>query len=354
MPAKYVFLARELKQELERMRAKGQTKLPAENALADQFRVSRQTVRQALALLEQQGVIEKRRGSGSYLCEVNPASRRIAVVATSLSDYIFPSLLKDIQACLAAHGYEVVVHATENSLLAERTILQKLLLEPPAGVLIEGCKTALPNPNAELYQQLEKRGIPLVFLHGQCREMAQSVCVGDDNASGGYRLAEHLIRAGHRRIAGIFKSDDVQGPERAGGVLCAMRDAHLFPVDECFLWYSSFQHRQIVEQQSDALFQAFIRDQLRDCTAVVCYNDEIAFHLIRALQRAGKRVPADVAVVSFDNSYYSTFGPVGITSLGHAEHSMGRTASECLLRLIHRQPCQSVALPWTLFQRQSG
>ena len=50
MPAKYVFLARELKQELEQMRAKGQTKLPAENALADQFRVSRQTVRQALAL----------------------------------------------------------------------------------------------------------------------------------------------------------------------------------------------------------------------------------------------------------------------------------------------------------------
>ena len=354
MPAKYVFLARELKQELEQMRAKGQAKLPAENALADQFRVSRQTVRQALALLEQQGLIEQRRGSGSYLCEADPASRRIAVIATSLSDYIFPSLLKDIQACLAAHGYEVVVHATENSLLAERTILQKLLLEPPAGVLIEGCKTALPNPNAELYRQLEQREIPLVFLHGRCREMAQAVCVGDDNAGGGYRLAEHLIRAGHRRIAGIFKSDDVQGPERAGGVLCAMRDAHLFPADECFLWYSSFQHRQIVEQQNDTLFQAFIRDQLRDCTAVVCYNDEIAFHLIRALQRAGKRVPDDVAVVSFDNSYYSTFGPVGITSLGHAEHSMGRTASECLVQLIRRQPCQSVSLPWTLFQRQSG
>ena len=202
--------------------------------------------------------------------------------------------------------------------------------------------------------QLEQREIPLVFLHGRCREMAQAVCVGDDNAGGGYRLAEHLIRAGHRRIAGIFKSDDVQGPERAGGVLCAMRDAHLFPADECFLWYSSFQHRQIVEQQNDTLFQAFIRDQLRDCTAVVCYNDEIAFHLIRALQRAGKRVPDDVAVVSFDNSYYSTFGPVGITSLGHAEHSMGRTASECLVQLIRRQPCQSVSLPWTLFQRQSG
>ena len=232
MPAKYVFLARELKQELEQMRAKGQAKLPAENALADQFRVSRQTVRQALALLEQQGLIEKRRGSGSYLCEADPASRRIAVIATSLSDYIFPSLLKDIQACLAAHGYEVVVHATENSLLAERTILQKLLLEPPAGVLIEGCKTALPNPNAELYRQLEQREIPLVFLHGRCREMAQAVCVGDDNAGGGYRLAEHLIRAGHRRIAGIFKSDDVQGPERAGGVLCAMRRPLLLPVEQ--------------------------------------------------------------------------------------------------------------------------
>ena len=65
-------------------------------------------------------------------------------------------------------------------------------------------------------------------------------------------------------------------------------------------------------------------------------------------------MPEDVAVVSFDNSYYCTFGPVSMTSIGHEPHAMGRAAAENLLSQIRRQPCRSVSLPWTLYQRQSG
>ncbi|MFR5761177.1 MAG: GntR family transcriptional regulator [Oscillospiraceae bacterium] len=71
--------------------ADGQRKLPGEQALAAKLSVSRQTLRQALAVLEQEGLIEKRRGSGSFLCPAAARQdRRIAVIATSLSDYIFP------------------------------------------------------------------------------------------------------------------------------------------------------------------------------------------------------------------------------------------------------------------------
>lgn len=355
MTAKYLELVQTLRQALPEQYARGELRLPCEQELAAQYHVSRQTVRQALAVLEQDGLIEKRRGSGSFLRPAAGAqNRRIAVIATSLSDYIFPSLLKDIQSCLAAQGFSVEIHATENSVRREHEILQQLLLDPPAGILAESCKTALPNPNAELYRELQKRRFPLVFLHGAYHELPDAVCVGDDNYGGGYLLAEHLIRNGHQKIAGIFKSDDAQGPERYHGVACAMRDAGLFPLDENILWFSSFQRRQLVELQDETMLQLFLTQQLGGCTAVVCYNDEIAFHLIRTLLRAGKSVPGDIAVVSFDNSYYSTFGPVGITSAGHEPHAMGRAAADALLSQLRRQPCPSVRLPWTLYPRQSG
>ena len=54
----------------------------------------------------------------------------------------------------------------------------------------------------------------MIFLHGCYRELAGSVCVSDDNFGGGYMLARHLITRGHTRIAGIFKSDDIQGHQR--------------------------------------------------------------------------------------------------------------------------------------------
>lgn len=150
MAPKYEQLVMALRQTLPQWHADGQRKLPCEQELAAQFSVSRQTLRQALAVLEQEGLIEKRRGSGSFLC---PAAanqdRRIAVIATSLSDYIFPSLLKDIQACLSVQGFSVVIHATENSIHREREILQQLLSIPRQGFWLRAarqrCRIQTPN-----------------------------------------------------------------------------------------------------------------------------------------------------------------------------------------------------------------
>ena len=200
MTPKYEQLVQRLRAALPQWYADGQRKLPGEQALAAQLSVSRQTLRQALAVLEQEGLIEKRRGSGSFLCPAAARQdRRIAVIATLLSDYIFPSLLKDVQACLSAQGFSVIIHATENSIRRERDILQQLLLDPPAGILVEGCKTALPNPNAELYQALRQRGLPMTFLHGSCREITDAFCVGDDNYGGGYLLAGLAVILVHRQ-----------------------------------------------------------------------------------------------------------------------------------------------------------
>ena len=95
------------------------------------------------------------------------------------------------------------------------------------GLIVEGSKTALPNPNLDLYEKLDLAGIPVVFIHGSYGALPGAVCVSDDNFGGGYQLARHLIARGHTKIAGIFKSDDIQGHQRYLGYLTAMRDAGL-------------------------------------------------------------------------------------------------------------------------------
>ena len=322
MAPKYEQLVQTLRQTLPQWYADGQRRLPCEQELAARFSVSRQTLRQALAVLEQDGLIEKRRGSGSFLPGGSQSERRIAVIATSLSDYIFPSLLKDIQACLSAQGFSVVIHATENSIHREaRDFLQQLLLDPPAGILVESCKTALPNPNAELYQALRQRGLPMTFLHGSCRELSDAFCVGDDNYGGGYLLAGHLIRNGHQKNRRNFQIRRCGGRSgtTAWSARCATRGfSRSMKISSGSPASSAISSSSC---RTKACCKIFLRQQLGGCTAVVCYNDEIAFHLIRTLLRAGKRVPEDVAVVSFDNSYYSTF-PVSITSAGHEPHAI--------------------------------
>ena len=98
----------------------------------------------------------------------------------------------------------------------------------------------------------------------------------------------------------------------------------------------------------------FVFTRLPDASAVVCYNDEIAYPLIRTLIAAGRRVPEDIAVVSFDNSHFCTLSPVPLTSLAHERHQMGTEAAHTLLRLMRGKEAHSIRLPWTLHERSSG
>ncbi len=93
---------------------------------------------------------------------------------------------------------------------------------------------------------------------------------------------------------------------------------------------------------------------LQGCTAVVCYNDEIANRLISDLIKRRIRVPEEMAVVSFDNSRYSDFAPIPITSLSHGKMNVGRLAANLLVDLLHGQVGSSRKAPWVLMEKESG
>lgn len=194
----------------------------------------------------------------------------------------------------------------------------------------------------------------MVFIHGWYRDLKDSVSVTDDDFGGGYMLARHLITTGHTKIAGIFKSDDVQGHQRYFGYLSAMRDAGLPMQDNQVYWYTTEDRRYLLDYGHTEFLDQFFQFHLRDCTAVICYNDEVADQLVRLLLKKGKRVPKDVAVVSFDNSYYSNLCPVRITSLMHEPFKLGKLAASLLLDSIDGKPVTSQRVSWKLIRKESG
>ena len=332
-----------------------QKTLPTEQALCAQFGVSRQTVRQALSLLETERLIDRRQGSGSHIREQKDASyhRRlsIAVVTTYISDYIFPSILREIEAVCSENNSAPLLFATQNQFANERKILMTLLgMEHLDGILVEGTKTGLPNPNIKLYQKLMDRGIPLVFIHGNYEQLPGTLSVLDDNAAGGRMLVDYLYKKGHRKIGGIFKYDDIQGRQRFVGYLDAMQELGLPVEDGNILWYSTDQKDRFLKDDGEPRAD----DLLASCSAVVCYNDEIASRVVAHLGKQGVSVPDQIAVVSFDNSQYSEMSLPRITSLSHGPYNVGRQAAELLFRHLRGEDCASELVPWFLVEKESS
>lgn len=354
MAVKYMTLLNELHTDI-RMGVYRQTgRLPTEMQLAKMYGVSRQTVRRALGILVEEGLIERRQGSGSRLLDTTAvwAGNNVAVIATFMDDYIFPTLLHHVQSVLEQHSFSTLVYATQNKLNREREILQTIIENPVRGVLVEGVKTALPNPNLDLYQQLERMGIPVVFFHASYPEL-DAVCVSDDNEGGAHQAAEYLISKGHTNIGGIFKSDERQGLLRCLGLFTAMREHELPYPEESILWYTTEQRAEMMDEGKSPCIAHYLRNEGKDCTAIVCHNDEIAHALMQTLETMGLRSPEDVAVCSFDNTYYSDMGTTSVTSLAHEPGAVGRLSAECLVDLIHGRPTQSKKVEWKLIEKQS-
>lgn len=356
MQPKYKILADRLTDMITENLKNGIYKLPTEAELCRQYHMSRQTVRQALTLLCSQKLIVKRQGSGSYATGLSADSslNTIGLMISSDQEYIYPELIADIRSVLSSHGLSLKLFVTENQLIKEREYLKEIMAKPLRGLIAEGCKSALPNPNLDLYEQLHRQEFPVIFLHGGYPALPWAVCVKDDNFYGGYLLGQYLFSQGHTRIAGLFKMDDIQGVERYQGFVTSMRDNGHMVSDDRIGWFTSVQQDALEKRQDTQFLLDFIQKQMKSCSALICYNDEIAYWMIKELQYAGLNIPQDIAVVCFDNSYLSELSNVRITTLTHKPHEMGTCVADCMLKMLQGVPVSSQELPWELVGRESA
>lgn len=353
MEPKYQAVAESLRHDIASGMYKDGDALLTEAELKQKFGVSRQTVRQAIALLESDGLVLRRRGSGTY---VSHGARKhsgvlsVGVITTYITDYIFPSIVRGIESALSAESCIMSLSATYNRTDHERSLLNRILETPLDGLIVEGTKTALPNPNTGLYEKLWERNIPCVFINGYYPQLPRAVYVVTDDEAGGRMAAAYLTQQGFTRIGGLFKSDDMQGHLRYQGFFAELQDRGLHVRDENVCWFTTENKRRFLREETGA---EFLRSLRSGVDAVVCYNDETALELMAVLEENGIAVPRDVSIVSFDNSAYASVCHPKLTTLAHPKDTFGRVAAEKLLNMIAGKKESSTALPWTLVERDS-
>ena len=326
---KYHQLKEYLKKQIRSGEISPGQKLPSEADLVRRFRLSRHTVRKAFGELEHEGWIFREQGRGTF-CSLREKGngKTIAVLTTYISNYIFPSIIRGIEKTLSSAGYILILANTWNDRKKETQFLDNILNHDIAGLIIEPTRSAEYNANRDYFTELDRRKIPYIFLHAAYKEMDPAYVVIDDEA-GGFMATRYVLEQGHRRLAGIFKADDLQGVRRQEGFLRAMREAGC-PVPRDFIGnYGTEQLFSFPYQYTRYLLQ-----KANPPTAIVCYNDEIALKAIEAIVDAGLEVPRDVSIIGYDNSHLAAASRPRLTSINHPKEEMGGRAAQLMLDMI--------------------
>ncbi len=331
---KYVDICEDLRSQILEAKIKPGDKLPSENVLSAQYSVSRQTVRKALEILQNEGYIYAEHGRGTFCSELmrhRKQSRNIAVITTYLSDYIFPRVIRGIDRVLAKNGYSILLKNTKNSRSIEARCLEELLQKDIDGLIIEPSKSQIMCRHLNLYEMLDLYQIPYVFIQGCYAQMKERPYILMDDRKGGYLVTEHLTAQGRRDIVGMFKSDDIQGQQRHKGYVQALQAAGIpYDPDKVVWFYTEDRKDHPYEKMKQFIDE---RGQ-HHLDGVVCYNDQIAVQVLRAMEEKGVDCPGDIAVTGYDDSYLAATCRVPLTTVTHPQERLGEMAAELLLRLI--------------------
>ena len=328
---KYVQLAGWIKEKISEEGLEEGEKFYTEHSLSQMYGVSRQTVRQAINLLVNEQILETRQGSGTYITtpmnSKKPSSKTIGVIITYFDEYIFPSIINGIESVISSKGYNMQLASTRNDAENEARSLRSMLDSGVDAFIIEPTRSALPNSNKYLYDEISNNNIPLIFLNSYYPGM-NFPHVALDDVKAGYLAVKYLIDNGHRDIALMLKSDDMQGHLRYKGAMAAANDSNIVISQKNVLWFTT-EDINYLEEDSRRILR-----YLKGCTALFCYNDQVGVKLLKLLKAKNLSIPEDCSIISIDDEKQAAVCSPPLTTIAHPKEVVGIEIAKSIFRLI--------------------
>jgi DNA-binding LacI/PurR family transcriptional regulator len=342
--ALYMQLASQIRAAIRSGELPPGVRLPSELELAERYRLSRGTVRQAMNILVNEELVERVPGKGTFVKAIDPVAL-IGVILPYVGDALTMDILVGVEQTAKQQNCQVIFAQTEERPQQQTLDIRRMRDQRAAGIIL------FPLTNLahdDIVAGLAAEGVPLVLVDRYFPNLATDVVVVD-NFDGGRQATEHLIALGHKRI-GFIAADSLGTTsihDRYEGYRRALA-AHGLPCDERLFLF-------LPGEAPPAALGAYLRQSSRP-TAVFASNDFSALRVMRRAEELGLRVPEDLAVVGFDNIKEAAELSVPLTTVAQSGRQIGQRACELLLEQLNqgRHTSRHEVLPVKLIVRHSS
>lgn len=328
--------------------------LPFERELCDRFGVQRITVRKALDLLVQDGMIQKHPGRGSFVRDRGEHSQECAPAGTLL--FVMNKSQNDIHNNSSAYNAQLFF------------LMEQLCRKEGYTLLYVGISSA-----AEIHPLIEQHRVIGAFLVSTLDASILDCFLGleipllclnhydprilsvlPDNQSGILQAVSRLAALGRKRIAFVGGPDSSHNAsERLESFFSAVNSLSLPLCHELILkadWTYDGSLACVCR-----MLAAVSRDHWP--TGLIAASDMMAIGAIEAFSRAGLRIPRDLSVIGFDNIDLCKLSSPQLTSVGPDTCQMATIAVEHMISMLLRGcssfNCYTVRVPIHYIERAS-
>ncbi|MGD8969252.1 MAG: LacI family DNA-binding transcriptional regulator [Anaerolineae bacterium] len=269
-------------------------------------------------------------------------SSTVGLIVSDIRNPFFTDVSRAVEDTVHKQRYALFLCNADENPDKEALYLDQMQAQNVAGIIYSPTRQA-----AENYADLDISA-PTVIIDRAVRSSDVDMVL-IDNVDAAYRLTEHLIENGYRRIAGLFGEASVTGRERRQGYEQALQAHDLAPPKE--------QARYVpprIEAGKSAALELLAQDQPPD--AIVTTNSLLTAGALMAIRHLGLTIPDDVGLVGFDETTWGGLVEPAVTIISQPTYEIGATAAELLLQRVDKpdRPPRKVILHGELVVRGSS
>ncbi|QBP42656.1 LacI family DNA-binding transcriptional regulator [Paenisporosarcina antarctica] len=242
-------------------------------------------------------------------------SKIIGLLVPNISNPYFNELALIIEEYASEQGFSIFLCNTNDDFEKESNYINVLQGHRVAGII---------TVRSQCKNEYAAYDIPVVSFESYISE--KIITVATDNFTGGSLAFNHLYECGCRNlvhVAGPLFADAIS--ERTRGFIESAREKNI--TVDLIQFETDFQ-RKMLEANIKTL------EDIEKYDGIFVFNDIAAATVIRYFQQKNVRIPEEVQVIGFDNSYIGEFLFPSLTTIEQSVQEVGRTLVEALLKLI--------------------
>lgn len=339
---KYLLLKRHMINHIRRHRLQPGASLPSENQLSKKFSVARTTVRQAIDALSVEGVVERVKGSRTFVAGNSVASKndgikhRFALLTPeSTTIPYYAQMMAGFGDACSSRNIFYSTHNTNGRRDSQADTLFRLADGGFDGVAVV---TAFSTESNYQFRQLQQLGVSVVFINRRFNDVKAPLVAPDYNQMF-EQLATTLVEHGHRRVAYLRGQAPRPDEDTFRNQLPEVLARHGIEIPEEFI----YTHHALGEHSSDVIhYVEAYRAKLREILSAPnrptvlfgsCDNhSELQYHLLREL---GVDVPGQVSFVSQGGHLRSTYTQQLLTACAIDMHELAINAVDLLEKMCN-------------------
>ncbi|WP_033298883.1 LacI family DNA-binding transcriptional regulator [Psychromonas ossibalaenae] len=274
----------------------------------------------------------------------NNESNQVGLLLNDITNPFYSELTLSLNQEMELHNKMLFLANSEDSPERQRRIIESFISHKVGGMVI--CPAL--GLDLDFLVTLKRRQIPVV-LAVRNLEIADYDFVGTDNFQGARLITQHLINLGHRKIAflGGMQGSKTRANRLAGYISVLLENDINLETKYSFTCESN--------RKASEIMMNGILDHYPEITAVICYQDIVAFGAMRALHTRNINIGKEIALTGFDDIPEAADTHPELTTISVSAKEIGRKAGEVLLKRIHgnTENPQHIIIPPTLIIRHS-